>query len=258
MKNLQSWLAAVLLMLFFASCSSYKNVPYFKDLNQALPSVDTVANYTSLTVQTDDILGINVTSLNPEASVIFNYNLGRVNGNNFDNSNGNPVLGYLVDKDGNIQLPLIGSFKVAGLTTAQVRENMTKRLTTYLREPVVNIRLLNFRISVLGDVLRPDNYNVQKERITVIEAISMAGDLNITANRTNIVLIRERDGKREYYPIDLTSKKVFDQPFYYLKNNDIIYVKPERTKFAAVDRSYRTASLVLSALSIIAIVITQL
>ncbi|WP_031529599.1 polysaccharide biosynthesis/export family protein [Dyadobacter crusticola] len=258
MKNLLSRITIAVATLVFASCSSYKNVPYFKDLNQALPSIDTVGNYSSLTIQVDDILGINVTSLNPDASVIFNYNLGRVNGNNFDNSNGNPVVGYLVDQNGNIQLPLIGSFKVAGLTSAQVRESLTKRLVTYLKEPVVNIRLLNFKVSVLGDVLRPDSYNVQKERITVIEAISMAGDLNITANRTNVILIRERDGKREYYPIDLTSKKVFDQPFYYLKNNDIIYVKPERTKFAAVDRSYRTASLVLSALSIIAIVITQL
>ena len=117
--------------------------------------------------------------------------------------------------------------------------------------------MLNFKVSVMGDVLKPDVYKIQSERVTVTEALTMAGDLNITAKRKNILLIREIDGKREYVPIDITSAKLFTSPYYYLKNNDILYVQPDKTKYASVDGGYRTVSLVLSALSIVAIVLSN-
>ncbi|WP_204376029.1 polysaccharide biosynthesis/export family protein [Hymenobacter coccineus] len=205
-------------------------------------------------IQSGDILGINVSSLNPEASAVFNYNLSRVNGNNYDNSPGNPVYGYLVDQQGTIQLPLVGAMTVAGLEPAQIRTRLRQQLLAYLREPVVNIRLLNFRISVLGDVAKPDVYVVNNERITLLQALSLAGDLTITAQRTNVLLIREQNGQRQYISIDLTSKVLFTSPYYYLKNNDVLYVQPDKAKYAPVDRGYRNLSLVLSALSIIAIV----
>src|SRR5690606_29409292 len=128
---------------------------------------------------------------------------------------------------------------------------------TYLSEPVVNIRMLNFKISVMGDVLRPGVYPVQNERITLPEALTLAGDLQITAIR-QLILIRELEGKREFIPIDLTSTAFFNSPYYYLKNNDVIYVQPDKTKFATVDRSYRTASILLSGLSVVAIVFSTL
>ena len=211
-----------------------------------------------LIIQDGDILGINVTSLNPEASAVFNYNLSRVNGNNYDTSPGNPVVGYLVGPLGDIQLPLLGPLKVAGLTTAEIRALLQQKLDHYLKEPVVNIRLLNFKISVLGDVLKPDVYTVQNERINLLQALSLAGDLTITAQRTNLLLVREQEGRREYIPIDLTSKALFTSPYYYLKNNDVLYVQPDKTKFATVDRGYRSASIVLSGLSIVAIVFSAL
>src|SRR5690606_10100188 len=142
----------------------------------------------------------------------------------YDNSVDNPVVGYLVDQNGEIQIPLIGSMKVEGLTTAKIREVLQESLLTYLNEPVVNIRILNFKISVMGDVLRPGVFTVQNERITIPEALSLAGDLHITAIRTNVILIRELEGERKFIPIDLTSKEFFDSPFFYLKNNDVIYV----------------------------------
>lgn len=252
-----SYFYILLFLIGFSSCSSYRKIPYFHDLDKTKPTVEQINNYSPLTVQPEDILGINVSSLNPEASAIFNYNLNRVNGNNYDNSPDNPVIGYLVDQAGYIQVPLIGAMSVAGLTTAEVREELHKKLLTYLNEPVVNIRILNFKISVLGDVLRPGVFNIQNERITIPEALSLAGDLQITAVR-QAMLIRELEGKREFIPIDLTSTDFFDSPYYYLKNNDVIYVQPDKTKFATVDRSYRTASISLSALSVVAILFSTL
>ena len=248
----------IVLISLNISCSTYKTIPYFQDLNRTTITKEAIGNYSALTIQAEDIIAINVSSLNPEASAIFNYNLNRVNGNNNDNTAGNPVVGYLVDQKGEIQLPLIGSMKISGYTTSQLREELRKKLLTYLKEPVVNIRIINFKVSVLGDVLNPNLYPVQNERITITEALSLAGDLNITAVRTNVMLIREMNGQREYIPVDLTSKDLFTSPYYYLKNNDVLYVQPDRTKYATVDRGFRTATLVLSGLSIIAIVLSNL
>lgn len=250
------WLIVVL--AGFCSCSSYRKIPYFQDLNKTTVSEEPLDNYTPPLIQPQDILGVNVSSLNPEASVVFNYNLNRVNGNNYDVSPGNPVVGYLVDAQGEIHLPLVGAMKVAGLTTSDVSRQLQAKLQTYLKQPIVNLRIINFKVSVFGDVLKPDVYNVQNERITIPEALSLAGDLNITAIRTNVLLVREQNGKRQYIPIDLTSKAIFNSPYFYLKNNDVIYVQADKTKFATVDRGYRTASLVLSGLSVLAIVLSTI
>lgn len=256
MKKILLSLSYLLILLLFFSCSSYKEIPYFQDLDRSKTVLENIGNYSPLTIQPEDILGINVSSLNPEASAIFNYNLNSISGTNNNDLN-NPVTGYLVDQKGEIQLPLIGTLKVGGLTTAELRTQMRNKLLTYLKEPVVNIRMLNFKISVMGDVGRPGVYQGQNERITLPEALILAGDLNITAKRNDVLLIRERDGKREYITIDFTSKDLFNSPYYYLKNNDVLYIKPGRTKYASVDNGYRNISLALSALSILAIVLTR-
>jgi polysaccharide export outer membrane protein len=258
MKQLKIFYSLILLVILNSSCSSYKDIPYFQDLDKTSATIETIENFSPLTIQPEDILGINVSSLNPEASAVFNYNLNRVNGNNYDNSIDNPVVGYLVDQDGNIQIPLIGTMKVAGYTTSEISKKLQTNLLTYLKEPLVNIRLLNFKISVLGDVLNPGVFTVQNERITLPEALSLSGDLNITAIRTNVLLIREIEGERKFIPIDLTSKEIFDSPYFYLKNNDVIYVQPDKTKFATVDLGYRSTSIILSALSVLAIVFSTL
>jgi len=116
---------------------------------------------------------------------------------------------------------------------------------------------LNFKISVLGDVNKPGNFQLQSEKITIPEALALAGDLNITALRKNVVLIREKDGERTFIPIDLTSDNFFKSPYYYLRNNDVLYVEPGKTKYAGVDNNYRNVGIILSALSIIAIIITR-
>ncbi|PRY55322.1 polysaccharide export outer membrane protein [Arcticibacter pallidicorallinus] len=256
MQNIRTY-GAMLIAIFLSSCSSYQQIPYYQDLSQSGEARQPVSNESPLTINPSDLLAINVTSKNPETATIFNYNLNTVNGS-YAVTPDNPVIGYRVDEEGNIHLPLIGKIKVKGLTTTQLRDNMTKSLTAFYKDPVVNIRIINFKVAIYGDVLKPDLYTLENERTTVTQALSLAGDLNITAMRKNVLLVRTENGERKMVRLDLTSKNIFNSPYFYLKNNDEIYVQPDRTKFATVDRGYRTASLVLSGLSIIAIVLSNI
>ncbi|HMF70568.1 MAG TPA: polysaccharide biosynthesis/export family protein [Flavitalea sp.] len=250
------WLFCI--SLSFCSCSTYKNIPYFQDINRDSVTVQEILNSSPLTIHANDILGINVISLSQDASALFNSNLNRTTGNNYDNSAANPVIGYLVDQHGYIEVPLIGPVEAQGLTTNELSNLLKEKLSPYLKEGVVSVRVLNFKISVLGDVLRPNVYKVENEKISINEALSLAGDLNITAMRKNVMLIREENGKRLSIPIDLTTKGYMESKYYYLRNNDILYVQPDKTKFATVDRGYKTTSLILSALTVIAIAIANI
>jgi polysaccharide export outer membrane protein len=228
--------------LMLTSCTSYKKVLYFQDLKYSNGKPETITNYTPITIQPNDILSISVTSLNPMA---YNDSLGR-------------VVGYSVDQDGNIKLPLVGKIAVGGKTTAAAEDQIQSKLSPFLKNAEVIVHMKNFKVSVMGDVARPDVYSVLGDRITLTEALTLAGDLNITAQRKNVLLVRETDGKREYIPFDLTSSQLFNSPYYYLKHNDMIYVQPDKTKYDAVDGGYRNLSLVLSGLSVVAIVLTSL
>lgn len=249
-----------LAVLFLSSCGvQYKTIPYFTDLPADSAVQEQIQNQSALRIQKADILGLTVTSLNPEASVIYNRgNTSSVQGN--VGGNIDPVLtsnGFVVDQNGNIQMQSIGDIKVEGLTTVQARAIIEQKLTKFLKEPVVSLKIVNYRISVMGDVLRPGVYPVSNERVSLTEALSMAGDLNITAQRNNVLLIREINGERQYIRLDLQSKSLFSSPYYYLQNNDVLYIQPGKTKYASVDASYRNVSIVLSALSVIALLISR-
>lgn len=257
---MRKFLYLIVTMLFMSSCGvKYKSVPYFTDLPADSIIQEQIKNQTILKIQKDDILAITVSSLNPEASAIFNMGTtSSIQGNTATNVNPtNTANGFMVDQKGAIQLPLIGSVNVEGLTTGAARELIQSKLVTYLKEPVVSLRLINFKVSILGDVARPGVYPVQNERVSVTEALSMAGDLTITAIRRNVLLVRESQGKREYIRFDMQSKELFNSPYYYLQNNDVLYVQPGNAKYATVDSSYRNVSIILSALSVIALIITR-
>jgi len=250
-------LFSFLILFCITSCSSYKNVPYFQDLKTDSIRTEVISNQTDLTIQPGDLLGIHFNSLNAEASAMFNYNLERPNGSsNLDRVEENAVTGYLVDKEGNITLPIIGNVKVTGLTTAQISALLENKLSTYLTKPRINTRIQNFKISILGDVKNPGQYNIINERITILEGLGKAGDLNSTGIR-KVLLVRELDGVRTYVPIDLTSKNIFYSPYYYLKNNDVIYVQPNRTRVENDGTTFQKASIAVSLLSIIAILLQR-
>lgn len=257
LKPLLTFCIAVLILSNF-SCTAYKNIPYFQDLRRDSIITEDMTNITPLTIQPGDLLGVHVTSLNADASAIFNYNLERPSGNsNLDKGEENAVIGYLVDQSGNIRLPMIGDVKVQGLTTTEISKLIESKLDgTVLKQPRVNTRIQNFRISLIGDIREPKQIAVWNERITVLDALSNAGDLTVTGIR-QITLIRELDGKRMYIPLDLTSKNLFKSPYYYLKNNDIIYVQPNRARAQDDGTTFQRASIVVSVLSIIAILLTR-
>ena len=236
----------VAVVLFSLSCTPYKNVPYFQDLPKDSAFTEKISNYTPLLIQPGDLLAVHVNSLNPEADARFNYNLDHVIGNSsapppVGSTNvavsaadaENEVYGYLVDQEGNIRLPSVGAVKVSGLSTLEIATKLESVLAGDLTKPNINVRLVNFKISVLGDVQKPGSYTVPNERITLTEGLALAGDLNTTGLRRNVLLVRETDGTRKYVTLDLTSKEIFKSPYFYLKNNDIIYVQPNKARVNA-------------------------
>ncbi|MES2807199.1 MAG: polysaccharide biosynthesis/export family protein [Bacteroidota bacterium] len=266
-SHLRKVLFAVV-VFFTASCSNYKQISYFQDLDHKRITQEAVDNYSPLKIQVGDLLGINVASASPvnefapaNNRVTGNIETGASNKANVplgqENSNNNPIFGYRVSSTGEVTVPYLGKVKATGISTDELAAKLRPLLEPYLKDPIPSVRILNFKISVVGDVLRPDVFNIQNERITIMEALGLAGDLNITAKRRNVLLIREYEGKREYLPIDLTSKKIFSSPYYYLQNNDVIYVEPDRTKYAPVDRGFRTLTTILAAISAAGVVVTS-
>lgn len=240
----------VVLSFIFSSCNSYKSATYFQDLDRKTGSREPISNFSPITIAPDDVLSITISSLNPESSAIFNF------ASNNSPASAESTAGYAVDQNGEIQLPVLGSIQVANLTTTQVRLKIASKLQPYLKEPVVIAKLINFKLTIIGDVSNPGVFKVQSERISIPEALGLAGDLNITALR-RLIIIRERNGERAYLPVDLRSKSLFNSPDYYLKNNDIIYAEAGKSKYAPLDPTAQRVGLLLSIVSVGAIFLTR-
>ncbi len=248
MKNMNSSLtrySLLILLLYIAvwggtsSCVSPKSIVYFQGDTLRHSSQSLTQKYVP-TIQSSDLLSIVVGSLNTEANEIFNAaNLARTASTNYSTTGGGlreQTLGYLVDSQGYVEIPLTGRVKVAGLTTNIAADTIRLRLLNYLKEPSVMVRTLNFKVSVLGEVLRPAVYVIPDEKITLPEVLSLAGDLTIYGKRNNVMVIREENGTRQIARLDLTTKEIFDSPYYYIHKNDVIYIEPVKTRIAATDR----------------------
>ncbi len=247
------------LIFFSSSCINTKKVVYFDNLQDTsfisrLDAFDTP-------IQSNDILSIAISSLSPEASAIFNT----TNGSGTSTVNVSPTgsaqaPGYLVSKEGYIQLPILGSIKAAGLTKLELKDYITKAILDkkLLIDPIVNVRLLNFKVTVLGEVLRPTVVTAPNEKISLLEALGLAGDLTIYGKRENVLLIRELNGKKQVRRIDLTSRNFFVSPYYYLQPNDIIYVEPTKAKISNASVTRQLLPTIFSGLSLIAVLIYRL
>ena len=229
------------------SCVSPKTIVYFQGDSSRYSSQEITQKYVPL-IQPNDILSIVVGSLNAEANEVFNTpNLFTTTSTNYSANGGGArmqPLGYLVDSDGTIEVPLVGKVKIGGLRTTDAADTIRTRLMSYLKEPSVIVRNLNFKISVLGEVKMPAVYVIPDEKITLPEVLSLAGDLTIYGNRSNVMIIREENGKREYARLDMTSREVFNSPYYYLHKNDVIYVEPVKSKMLDTDSRIRTVPLI--------------
>ncbi|MGG7663488.1 polysaccharide biosynthesis/export family protein [Dyadobacter sp. BHUBP1] len=246
---LHSLVLGIVFISAFSSCISNKSIVYFQGDSLRYTAQEITQKYTPV-IQPNDILSIVVGSLNAEANEIFNTpNSFTTATTNYSTTGGGArvqPLGYLVDADGSIEMPMVGKVKIGGLRTIDAADTIRTRLSSYLKEPSVIVRNLNFKVSVLGEVARPSIYVIPDEKITLPEVLSLAGDLTIYGKRENVMIIREENGKREYARIDLTSRDVLSSPYYYLHKNDIIYVEPIKTKINATDRNVQLVPIITS------------
>lgn len=251
------WLFTMLLfVVVLASCTNMKKVAYINNISDT--EIKNAVTTLEPVIQKNDLLSITISSPNATASQPFNT-VVTVSSSALGYT-ATQAAGYLVDQDGYIDLPMLGRMKAAGLTKLALKDNITKVIVDnkYLLYPVVNVRYLNFKVTVLGEVAKPTVVNVPDEKINILEALGFAGDLTIYARRDNVALIREEQGKRIVKRIDLNSGNLLSSPFYYLQSGDIIYVEPNKAKVSAASNTRGWLPVVLSGLGLVVILADRL
>ena len=246
----------LLILVILTGCSNTKKVIYFNNIQDTTFKAGPAD--LEPVIRKGDILSITVSSANPEASVPFNS--PNVSSTSVRNTQpGTLADGYLVQQDGTIQFPVLGNLMAAGATKKQLKDNIQQQLDQrkLLVDPIVSIRYLNFRVTVLGEVARPAIVNVPSEQITLFEALGLAGDLTIYAKRDNVLLIREEEGQKIIKRLNLNTSDILNSPYYYLKSNDIVYVEPSKSKVASVSQSRQLVPIILSVLSFLVVVIDR-
>lgn len=238
--------ALLIFVIILSSCASRKEVVYFQDA-RAFETI--VSKNTSINrFKVDDVVSINVSTLDPQASAAFNIFKGSQEGGVRPEQ-----LDYIVDKNGEIDFPVLGTVKLLGLSPNEAKTLLAERLKDYLKDPIINIRLKNFTVTLLGAVNQPGTYPVNSEQITILEALGLAGDLNIKGMRENVMVIRDFDGTKVYTRIDLTKKEALNSPVYYLTQNDVVYVEPNKSLITASSLDNRATI----AISIASVLITS-
>ncbi len=248
----------LLTMLFASSCVKHPQLLYFRNQSEFVPvQGHEIANQLRIKIQTDDVLFIMVRALDQETAEPFNLFGGTGMQMMNQMATNNPSLsGYLVDSEGNIDLPVLGRVNVTGKTVEEAKIMMLEKLKPYLNDPVIIMRFLNFRFTVLGEVKAPRTITVPGERITLLEALGQAGDLTPYSNREKIMVIRENNGKREFGYVNIHSPEVFQSPYFYLQQNDIVYVEPIPEATATVrDPIQEVLPIISGILSIAALII---
>jgi len=247
MKKIK-FITIILFVIALAGCSSQKEVAYFYGVNSnSADSINKKFNKIhEARICSGDMLSITVSGLDPIAVVPFNLPLVSYTTPGSDQiSSAVTLLTYLVDINGDINFPVIGTLKLSGLTKSQAIKYINDQLTPYLKNSIVTIQFMNYRITVLGEVLRPGQYSISNERVTILDALGLAGDMTIYGKRNNVLITRENNGKLDFVRLNLNTDEVFKSPYYYLQQNDVIYVEPNSVKSVASQNT----GLYLSALS---------
>jgi len=265
--------SVLLFSLWIVSCAKYKEIPYFQDVPAEDSQVYTKgvlrprADFKSLKIQSGDILQISIQSLiSSNAEMVgltsnsgFSASDWQSGGSVVEGSSGGgSIPGYLVDNNGEIELPLVGKVQVAGLTLSEIKEKVRVRAEVYYKSPVVNVRLANFKVTVLGEVSSPGTYIMDQDKATLLDALGMAGDLTIYGKRTNVLLAREVDGKEKLVRLNLNSTDILNSPYFYLQQGDVVYVQPSRGKATANDAlAFRLYTILTSTVSLIIVIATR-
>lgn len=244
-----------ILALLATGCASSKDILYFQDIDRT--AIENLTTAYEAVIKKDDRLSIVVSG--PDKSVIAPYNL-TISENltgNMDPERG--MLSYLVDSHGNIDFPIIGTIHVEGMTRNQLVEYLTIEIGKDVKSPVVSVTFKNYKISVLGEVRNPGTYTVDSEKINILQALSLAGDLNLTAKRNGILLLREENGRIVYHTIDLRKSNLLNSPYFFLQQNDILYIPPSSGRVATATNSVSVwTTMVTSLTSTLALIVTVL
>lgn len=254
MQKIKLITLAILSLIIF-SCASNKDIIYLQDLDSET-KLDTIS-FKSIKFKIDDRLTINISSNNPDAAKPFNLYLTSFNTGGLNASGQQQQQSYIVDEKGNINFPHIGAIKVAGLTRTVLEKQLEDLIRPYLPDVKAIVQLVNFRISILGEVNKPGDYNINRDKVSVLQAIGMAGDLTIHGKRKGIKLIREVEGGVTVYEIDLKSKELINSPFYYLEQNDVLYISPNKPRVNA-SISSPTNSYIISATGLLITIVSLL
>ncbi len=251
MRQKGHFLCILLLGLWASSCSTQKKLAYFQsvtsesaeDINEQFQSAHEAR------IMVGDMLVITVTGLDPAAVAPFNMPVISYTNPGSDQIYATPsIQSYLVDVNGNIDFPVIGTFPIAGYTKSEAVAALKKELEPFLKDAIVTIKFLNYKITVIGEVSNPGQYTITNERVTVLDALGLAGDMTSYGKRNNVLVTRENNGKLEFARLNLNSEDVFKSPYYYLQQNDIVYVEPNRVRAIAS----QNISLYLSAITSLA------
>jgi polysaccharide export outer membrane protein len=250
----------ILFLLALGSCSSTKNIKYFEDIPDS-GQLKTIAKaeYNAPTIQVDDILTILIETVDPNATATIN--LGNIPlqapaAVGAASLTQQPLSGYLVNKEGFVEVPVLGRINVLGLTTDQAKALVLTEALKYFKEPTVIVRYANFKVNITGEVLKPGQYIMPNEKVSIIDAIAIAGDLTIFGKRDNVLLIRENlDGTKTTYRFNLNKSSIMSSPYYYLHQNDVIYVEPGKGKAAANDASQTRTYGILAAIASVLIIL---
>ena len=254
MRKLNQRMCWIVMLFLLASCQSYKKVPYMQDVNVVNKAVQQEGLYDAK-IMPKDLLTIVVSCTSPELAAPFNLTVASPTNLATTNlmTTTQPILQpYLVDNEGKISFPVLGELKLGGLTKREAEQLVKERLKPYIKEdPIVTVRMVNYKISVIGEVTRPGTFTISNEKVNLLEALAMAGDMTVYGLRDNVKLIREdANGKQQIISLDLNKAETILSPYYWLQQNDIIYVTPNKAKARNSDIGSST-SLWFSATSIL-------
>jgi polysaccharide export outer membrane protein len=244
--------------LFFSSCTTSKNAYYFKNLPRDTTINTTVNRMTESAIRKNDQLSISISSLNPEEDRV--YNAAAVSLVNGANTAGSASGGYLVDANGNIQLHRLGYIHAEGMTRRELKNKIETEIKPYLKDPVVTVKYLNHRVTVIGEVRSPQLIPMPEEQLSLLEVLGASGDITLMGKKDNVLIIRETATGKQFKRLNLEDHSVFASDWYYLKPDDVVYVEPN-DKIATEEkrqRTLQTVGLALSGLSLVIIIITSL
>lgn len=252
--------SCILFALLLSACAGKRNLVYMSNLGDTAMYSSKITNLVEPRLQHGDILNIVITNVDPETGNLLNKGLLPVvnTANLANNAATADVPGYLINGSGDITFPVVGKVKLEGLTVEEAVAKLGEALSTVVKNPIINIKVVNFKITVVGEVNKPGVFNIPNSRVNVLEALGMAGDMTVYGRRENVQVIHEENGQRTVTRINMNDKDALQSPAYYLQQNDVVYVIPDKLREKQARTDTKTLSIIVAAATVITVIISRL